>query len=132
MNAVPLDLPSLQSELARDPEFLLHSRYFTAQIRVVIGDLQSFTITVREGELIGLDPVVTPFDSYDVQLAGSEEQWAPLLALVPPPFYQDFLPAMLYHGFRLEGRMETIIAYYPALRRLGELLRSVANQAVTA
>jgi len=132
MTAVPLDLGALERTLSRDPEFVLHSRHLTANIRVMIGDLQSFRIVVRAGEIVEIDPLVTPFDSFDIQLAGTEEQWRALLAPIPPAFYQDFYPAMLHHGFRVEGDMETIMAYYPALRRLGEVFRAVAGSAVAS
>jgi hypothetical protein len=132
MTAVPLNLGALERALSRDPEFVLHSRYLTATVRVVIGELQSFRIVVRAGEIAEIDPVVTPFDSYDIQLAGTEEQWNSLLAPTPPAFYQDFYPAMLHHGFRIEGDMETIMAYYPALRRLAEVFRTVARSAVAS
>jgi hypothetical protein len=131
MTAVPLDLPTLQSALGRDPEFVLHARHLTTRLRVVIGDLQSFMIIVRDGQLVDIDPVVTPFDSYDIQRAGSVEQWEPLLAAHPPAFYQDFYPAMAHHGFRIEGDMEMIMAFYPAIRRLGDIFRAVAGSEAT-
>ena len=132
MTAVPLNLSSLQSELGRDPEFLLHARHLTTRIRVVLGEQQSFMIEIRDGDLAGIDAVVTPFDSYDIQLAGSDEQWELLLAAEPPAFYQDFYPAMVHHGFRIEGDMEMIMAFYPAIRRLGDIFRLVAGSGVSA
>lgn len=132
MTAVPLSLAALQNELGRDPEFLLHARHLTTRIRVVIGERQSFMIAIRDGELLGIDPVVTPFDSYDIQLAGSDEVWDLLLRKEPPAFYHDFFPAMAHHGFRIEGDMEMIMAFYPAIRRLGDLFRTVAAAEVSA
>ncbi len=132
MTAVPLDLAALETELRGDPEFVLHSRYLTTVIRVVIGETQSFHIVVRAGAVVEIDPVVTPFDSYDIVLAGTDGQWEALLTPLPPAFYQDFYPAMLHHGFRIEGDMETIMAYYPAVRRLAEIFRAVANAGVAA
>jgi hypothetical protein len=132
MTAVSLDLDALERELGSDPEFILHNRYLTATIRVVIGELQSFRIVVRGGEVVEVDPVVTPFDSYDIQLVGTEEQWNALLSPIPPAFFQDFYPAMIHHGFRIEGDMETIMAYYPALRRLAEIFRAIAATEVAA
>ncbi|MEU6573644.1 hypothetical protein [Streptomyces sp. NPDC046805] len=132
MTAVPLDLAAFETELRSDPEFVLHSRYLTTVLRVVIGQTQSFRIVVRSGAVVEIDPGVTPFDSYDIQLAGTEEQWEALLAPIPAPFYQDFYPAMLHHDFRIEGDMETIMAYYPAVRRLGDIFRTVANAGVAA
>src|SRR4051812_29288573 len=125
--SAPLDLSALERSLKQDPEFVLHSRYLTAEIRVVIGDLQSFRIVTQNGQLVEVDPIVTPFDSYNIQLAGTEEQWSALLSSPPPPFYQDFFPAMAHYGFRIEGDMEKIISYYPAIRRLAEIFRSVAT-----
>lgn len=132
MSVVPLDLTELDQVLTADPEFKLHSRYLTATVRVVIGATQSFRILIREGDVVQIDPVVTPFDSYDITLAGNDEQWSALLAANPAPFYQDFYPAMLHHGFQIEGDMEMIMAYYAAIRRLGELFRAVATSGVTA
>ena len=132
MTTIQLDLDALEHELRRDPEFALHSRYLTTKIRVVIGESQSFQIVLRDGAIDKVDPVVTPFDAYDIQLAGTEEHWAFLLASMPPAFYQDFYPAMVHHGFRIEGDMETIMAYYPAIRRLGDLFRTVAAREVSA
>lgn len=132
MTAIQLDLEALEQELRQDPEFALQSRYLTTTIRVIIGDSQSFQIAIRDGKLAAVDPVVTPFDAYDIQLAGSEEQWAFLLAATPPAFYQDFYPAMVHHGFRIEGDMEKIMAYYPGIRRLGDIFRSVAAAEVSA
>ena len=130
--SVHLDLSALERSLRQDPEFLLHSRDLTTNLRVMIGETQSFRLVLRAGELIEIDPVVTPFDSYDIQLAGTEEQWSSLLAPTPQPFFQDFFPAMAHHGFRIEGDMERIIAYYPAMRRLAEIFRSVVVEAVPA
>lgn len=132
MTAVPLNLSALQSELARDSEFLLHARHLTSRIKVVLGEQQSFMIEIRDGDLVGIDSVVTPFDAYDIQLAGSEELWELLLEPEPPAFYHDFYPAMVHHGFRIEGDMEMIMAFYPAIRRLGDLFRAVAASEVSA
>lgn len=55
---------------------------------MVIDELQSFRIEVRAGEIAEIDPVATPFDFYDIQLAGADEQWNSLLAPIPPVFYQ--------------------------------------------
>jgi hypothetical protein len=127
-----LDLNALEQQLRADPEFTLSSYQLTTTIRVIIGTSQSFQIVIRDGALTAIDPVVTPFDPYDIQLAGTEEHWAQLLTVIPPAFYQDFYPAMVHHSFRIEGDMETIMAYYPAIRRLGDLFRAVAAQEVSA
>lgn len=132
MSIKPLDLQVLERELREDAEFNLHRRYFDAKIRVVIGEIQSFQLIIRDGLDIEIDPVVTPFDGFDIQLAGTEEHWAPMLEPNPPAFYQDFYPAMVHHGFRIEGDMEMIYAFLPAIRRLGDIFRTVAATGVAA
>ncbi len=125
----PLNLRVLEHELNSDPETQLQARDLTTRIRVIIADVQSFTLHVVDGQFT-IDPVVTPFDTFDINLEGSAEQWEGLLAIEPPPFYQDFFPALLHHGFRLEGDMPTIIAYYPVIRRLREVFADVAKEVV--
>lgn len=132
MSIKPLDLQVLGRELRDDPEFNLHRKYFEAKIRVVIGETQSFQLIIRDGLDIEVDPVVTPFDGFDIQLAGSEEHWAKMLEPYPPAFYQDFYPAMVHHGFKIEGDMEMIYAFLPAIRRLGDIFRIVAATEVAA
>lgn len=126
-DCLPLDLSRVRDRLNTDAEFRLHARYLTTTVRFVIGETQSFHMRISNGEIHEIDPVVTPFDTFDIQVAGSEEQWRALLAPVPAPFYQDFFPAMLHHGFRLEGDMETIMAYYPAIRRMQAIMRHIAT-----
>ena len=46
-----------------------------------------------------------------------------LLAALPPPFYQDLYPASLHHGFDVVGSLADYCAYYPAIRRLIEIMR---------
>jgi len=129
---LPLELQALRRALDGDPEFLLQARYLTTRIRVIIGEIQSFQLIIADGQVSDIDPVVSPFDSFGINIAGTKEQWQSLLAPIPPAFYQDFFSAMLHHGFRIEGDMETIMAYYPFIRRFQDVLRQVANAGVAA
>ncbi|KXF52655.1 hypothetical protein AXA44_09590 [Rhodococcus sp. SC4] len=123
----------LKDALNGDPEFRLHARYWTTQFRVGT-DTQGLLVKLFEGEVVNIDPAATPFDTWEFQLAGSDEQWAELLAPVPAPFFQDYYVAMLYHGFKVEGDMRRIMAYYPAIRRTRNVLSQVVlgRQAVAA
>jgi len=132
MSVKPLDLEVLGRELREDAEFNLHRHLWDAKIRVLIGETQSFQLIIRDGLEIEIDPVVTPFDGYDIQLAGTEDHWSKMLEPEPPAFYQDFYPAMVHHGFRIEGDMEMIYAFLPAIRRLGDIFRTVAAAGVAA
>jgi hypothetical protein len=114
----------LREALNADPEFRLQARYWTTQFRIVT-DTQNLLVKLFGGEVVTVDPGGTPFDTWDFQLAGTDEHWAGLLAPVPPPFFQDYYAAMLYHGFRIEGNMKMIMSYYPAVRRTREVLAQV-------
>jgi hypothetical protein len=129
-----IDADHLRDALNEDREFRIHARYWSAQFRVVT-DTQTLLVKLIEGNVVAVDPGATPFDGWDFQLAGTNKQWAALLAPVPPPFFQDYYCAMLYHGFRIEGDMKMIMAYYPAVRRTREVLRQVVvvgSQSVAA
>ena len=47
-----------------------------------------------------------------------------MLLPAPPAFYQDLYAAAAHHGFQVHGAVEDVGPYYPALRRLIELLRT--------
>lgn len=128
-----IDANALQDALNSDREFRIHARYWNAQFRIVT-DTQTLLVRLIDGIVATVDAGATPFDGWDFQLAGTDEQWAALLSPVPPPFFQDYYCAMLYHGFRIEGNMKMIMAYYPAVRRTREILRQVVltGQSVAA
>ena len=52
-------------------------------------------------------------------LRAPEELWAKLLAPVPPPMFNDIVPAAAF-GFVVDGDPLTYWQYYPAVRRLIE------------
>lgn len=131
-SCLPLDLVTLENALRDDAEFRLQTRYLTTTFRFVIGELQTFSVVICNGAVTKIDNVVTAFDGFQIQFAGNQAQWQALLAPEPEAFFQDFFPAMLHHGFRIEGDMESIMAYYPAIRRMQDLLRQVANPEVAA
>ena len=54
-------------------------------------------------------------------------EWQQFLERVPKPFYVDLWGAMTHHGFKASGDMESLYAYYPAVRRLFDIMRALAN-----
>ena len=56
--------------------------------------------------------------------------WRELLAPVPRPYYQDLFGAQLAHGVRLPADPLAYAAYYPALRRLMQLLSAARRESV--
>jgi hypothetical protein len=120
---IQIDPARLKDEIAADAEFAICARYWTVRLRLQIGTAQ-VTIRLADGMVAAVTDVVTGFDPYDIVLGGPEATWQEILAPVPRPFYQDFWSAAARHDFHLDGDLDSLCAYYGAVRRLGDLLRS--------
>jgi hypothetical protein len=118
-----IDPARLRAELAADAEFGICARYWTVRLRLELGARQ-VGIRLVDGQVVTVTDVATGFDPYDIVLRGPEQTWREILAPVPRPFYQDFWSAAARHDFRLEGDLDSLCAYYAAVRRLCDLLRS--------
>jgi len=116
--------------LNSDPEFSLASRYWNARLRLFIG-ADDYAVHIVDGVVTSVTkPEVSVFDSYTITVGGTEEAWEEILAADPRPFYQDFWSAYMRHGFVVAGDLELAYAYYPALRRMSEILRTIHNEGV--
>ncbi len=115
---------SLKSTLEQDPEFRYTTRHWTANVRLSVGD-RHHAIRFQDGALAALEPCDADSPS-DVFLAGPEDEWRELLRAEPRPFYQDPFFASVHHGIEINGDQLAYAAYYPALRRLVEVLREIA------
>lgn len=116
----------LRKALNEDSEFRIASRYWDGSLRFEFGS-QTLRLQLRGGEVHAIDKEAPQAGRGDVVVAAPVEDWAKLLADTPQPFYQEFYPASMHHGFRLEGDHDYIWPYYWALRRSGEILRVVAS-----
>jgi hypothetical protein len=116
----------LQKALNDDSEFRIAGRYWDGSLRFEFG-AEICRLELRGGEVISIDTAASEPGRGDVVIKAPVGDWAKLLEEVPPPFYQEFYPASMHHGFRLEGDPDYIWPYYWALRRSGEILRSVAS-----
>ena len=110
----------LQDRLNGDPEFRLAARSWSAALRLDVGDA-SFRLRFDDGALVEVAPCAGDADC-DLFVGAPEDAWRELLAPVPRPFYQDLFGAALHHGVRLPEDPLRFAAYYPALRRLVQLL----------
>jgi hypothetical protein len=126
---VPVILPpaTVQEALNADPEFRLAARYWTARIKLTIGE-GAYFLKITDGAVTSVSDTPTGFDSYTIEIGGPESDWEEILAEVPRPFYQDFFSAFLRHGFTLAGDLELLYAYYGAVRRMAEVLRAINLQ----
>jgi hypothetical protein len=122
-----IDPARLKDELAADAEFGICARYWTVRLRLQIGPGQ-LTIRLTDGNVVAVSDVATGFDPYDIVLSGPGHTWTEILAPVPRPFYQDFWSAAARHDFHLDGDLDSLCAYYGAVRRLCDLLRAHVAQ----
>jgi hypothetical protein len=123
---VKLSPDVFQQALNDDSEFRIAGRYWDGSIRFEFG-ADVYRLQLLAGKVVAIDNVTSPAGRGDVVVKAPVEDWAKLLESIPPPFYQEFYPASVHHGFRLEGDHDYIWPYYWALRRSAEILRSVAT-----
>ena len=129
MNDRPsLDWAAVRQRANEDAEFRQHARFWNATIRLVVGR-KATRLRVEGGAVASIEPWFGAIAA-DLSISASEEQWAALLAKTPAPFYQDLYPAAIHHGFEVAGSVSDYCAYYPAIRRLIELLRNADEDAV--
>ncbi len=108
-----------------DSEFRIAGRYWDGTIRFEFG-ADVCRLQLQGGEVVEVDQVVEAPGRADVVVKAPVADWAKLLEKIPPPFYQEFYPAMTHHDFKLEGDPDYIWPYYWALRRSAEVLRALA------
>lgn len=103
-----------------DPEFRLAARAWTAQLRIDMDD-GSQRLRFEDGHLAAVD-ACDATASCDLFIGAPDETWTEMLRETPRPFYQDLTGAQIHHGVRLPEDQLSYAAYYPALRRLVQLL----------
>jgi hypothetical protein len=121
VNLTMIDWESLAQRLTADGEFLLAARRWTATLRLDVGD-ESHAIRLEDGQVKGVTRCAATRDC-DVFITAPRHIWEQMLQPLPRPFYQDLLAAAAHHGVLLNSDWLDIAAYYPALRRLVEILR---------
>lgn len=121
-----LSLDRLQKALNDDGEFRIAARHWTATICLTSG-AEDTIMRIKDGEVMSIVPSFEPLQEWNAAIAAPGHVWRELLRAQPRPFYQDFFPAMLHHGLELRGDLQLLLAYYPAVRRMGDLMREVAN-----
>jgi len=110
----------LKQRLHQDGEFRVAARFWNATLRLDMGEA-SHRLRFEDGSLVDVSPCSAD-TACDVFVTASEAEWHELLAPVPRPYYQDLFGAQFQHGVRLPEDPIAYAAYYPALRRLLQLL----------
>lgn len=117
----------LPDRVNQDGEFRYAARQWDATLRLDIGDA-SQRLRFRDGGLVEVSPCRADA-ACDLFVRASEEAWRELLAPVPRPYFQDLFAASLVHGVELPEDPLAYAAYYPALRRLLQLLSASREDA---
>ena len=116
----------VQEAANADAEFRRHARFWNATLRLGLGS-RRLKLRVENGAVVGIERWFGAI-AVDLAVSASEDAWQEMLAAVPRPFYQDLYAAAIHHGFDVAGDAEHYCAYYPALRRLIDIMRSVRNE----
>jgi hypothetical protein len=116
------DVAALRDRIAADPELALAARFWSGALHLSIGGAR-IALRFEPDAAIRIERDGAPAGPRDVEISAPDVEWEKLLAPVPAPFYQDVFGAALHHPVSLGGDFETLYAYYPAIRRVIELLR---------
>ena len=119
-------LDGLAELCAGDGEFMLLARHWTGKLRLSIGN-NCVDLRMRDGvpvaEVAAVAAEQLPDEPGLIGLSATGDLWERMLAPVPEPFYNDIVPAQAL-GLQRSGSELTFWQYYPAVRRVVELLRS--------
>jgi hypothetical protein len=116
-----IDWSELPDRVNRDGEFRVASRFWDATLRLDVGP-DSRRLRFEGGALSEVSACARDAEC-DVHVSAPTEEWERLLEPTPRPFYQDLLAAQAHHGIELNEDFLDFAAYYPALRRLVDILR---------
>jgi hypothetical protein len=119
-----LDMQKFCERANRDPEYLIAARFWNASLKIEMED-SAHVLKVRDGQL-AVEAASSTSEACNIAISAPLEDWKKMLEPVPQPFYQDLFAATVYHGFSYDGDLELMFAYYPALRRMVELMRECA------
>lgn len=121
------DPDAIRARANNDPEFTMAARYWNMTIRLDVGEAP-YMIEIRDGRITGfvaLDPEQAARLGHDVRVSAPADDWREFLRPVPRPFFQDLVAAAEREHFEFEaGDHFHFLAYYPAARRLFELMRA--------
>ena len=112
---------SIAGRLDGDGEFRVAARHWTAVVRLDVGEM-SRELRIEDGRVRSVTPAARD-SPCDVFVSAPVEVWDRMLQPTPEPFYQDLFAASLHHGVQMNPDFLDFAAYYPALRRMLEVLR---------
>ena len=113
--------------LTGDPEFALHARFWSCSLAISIGDQVSL-LKIRDGAPTSF---ATGDGPAEVRISAPADGWGLMMSPLPPPFFHDLMAAVAREGFSLDGANldHDFRPYYPAIRRLIEVMRACTEEA---
>ena len=105
-----------------DGEFRLAARYWNGAVRM---NLPGEVVAIQLKRGSASRAVGTPSSS-DLTFTAPDEVWEKLLSPLPPPMFND-IPSSMASGLQFSGDVELYWQYYPAIRRLVDLVREEWN-----
>ena len=106
-------LPQAANE---DGEFAMAARLWDGDLILATAD-QAVRLVIAGGKITDASEASRDATA-QIRITGPADGWAKMLQAKPEPFYQDVYGAQLHHGFWMQGAIEDVGPYYPALRRL--------------
>jgi hypothetical protein len=111
-------------ELAnQDGEFAIAARLWDATIGIDGGGAPQ-VLEIRGGRITRFERDEARAAKCDFRIAAPADEWAQMLTPVPRAFFHDLFAAMSREHFTIEGDLMSMFPYYPALRRLVEIMRA--------
>lgn len=120
---------TLASRLDDDGEFRVAARLWTATVRLEVGD-DVRAVRIEDGRVVSVQRSGTDAPC-DVFVSAPTPVWQSMLAATPGPFFQDLFAASLHHGLAMNADILDYAAYYPALRRMLEVMREARKPGAT-
>ena len=103
-----------------DGEFRIAARFWRTRVRLDLGP-ESVRLMVEDGAIRAIEPCASD-GACDVSVSGDRDCWARLLEAAP--LWQDLFGAAGRGDFAIAtADLEAFYAYYPAVRRLVDILR---------
>jgi len=123
---LPIFDPNRVRDIANnDGEFAVAARLWDCAIRIKVG-ASPYRLVVANGRVDSFAREAGGANA-DIEIAGPQDEWEEAMKPVPRPFLHDLFGAQWREHFTVEGDMLTYCAYYPALRRLFEIMRASAQ-----
>ncbi len=116
----------LRARINSDPEFRLISRDMALNLAIQVHD-EARLMKFHAGTLTSITRFVPLTEPIDITIRGPAEFWAKLLMPVPPPRFQNLYAAIRAGTCEVIGDSELYNAYFAALTRMIDVMRTLEN-----